>query len=83
MEEFLDHISKELTEKESKKLLRNLGIDDDDPPKGFSEKLEDIPWLNLKKELELLGRNDIVKYIKDNTLITKGKIDDSCCRKPL
>ena len=83
MEEVLDHISKELTEEESKKLLRNLGIDDDgtkklkdiswfDPQKEFSEKLEDLPWLNLKKELELLGRKDIVKYIKNNTLITKG-----------
>ena len=71
MEEVLEHISKELTEKESKKLLRNLGIDDD-PQREFSGKLEDIPWLNLKKELELLGRKDIVKYIKDNTLISKG-----------
>ena len=72
MEEVLQHISKELTEKESKKLLRNLRIDDNDPQKAFSGKLEDIPWLNLKKELELLGRKDIVKYIKDNTLISKG-----------
>ena len=74
MEEVLDHVSKELTIKESQKLLRNLGFNDVDPQNAFSEKLEDIPWLSLKKELELLGRSDIVKYIKEKTLITKGKI---------
>ena len=74
MEEVLDHISKELMEKESKKLLRNLGFNDDDPQIAILGKLEDIPWLNVKKELELLGRSDIVKYIKEKTLITKSKI---------
>ena len=74
MDEVLDHISKELTEKQSKKLLKNLGGDDDDTQKAFLERLENIPWLNLKKELESMGRNDIVKYIKEKTLITKGNL---------
>ena len=72
LEEVLEYISKELTKKESEKLLRNLRIDDDDPRKGFSEKLEDIPWLSLKKELEILGKDNIVDHIKKKTLITKG-----------
>ena len=73
MEEVLDHISKELTEKESKTILINLGINDDDPQREFADKLKDIPWFDLKEELELEGRNDIVKYVKKNTLITRGK----------
>ena len=73
MKEVLDYISNKLTEKESKTILRKLGIKDDDPQREFSEKLEEIPWLDLKKELQFLGRNDIVKYIKKNTLITRGK----------
>ena len=72
MDEVLEYIFKELTEKESEKLLRNLRVDDDDPQKGFSEKLEEIPWLTLKKELEILGKDEIIDHIKKKTLITKG-----------
>ena len=72
MKEVLDHISKELTEKESKILLRNLGICHDDSQTEFSDKLENIPWLNLKKELEVMGKDEIIDYIKKETLITKG-----------
>ena len=88
LEEVLNHISKELTEKESKKLLRNLGIDDDDPQKEFSEKLEDVPWLNLKKQLEKMGKDEIIDHIKKNTLITQGThinqdIHSEVCSLPL
>ena len=72
MDEVLDYISKKLTEKESKKLLRNLGINEDDSQKEFSEKLEDIPWLNLKKELEIMEKDEIIDHIKKKTLITRG-----------
>ena len=68
----MEYISKELTEKESEKLLKNLGINDHDPQREFSEKLEDVPWFDLKKELEMMGRDDIIDHIKKKTLITKG-----------
>ena len=71
MEEVLGHISQELSEKESKRLLRNLQIDDD-LQKEFSEKLEDIPWLDVKMELEMMGKDKIIDYIQKKTLITKG-----------
>ena len=68
----LEYVSEELTEKESEKLLKNFRIDDDDPQKDLLERLEGIPWLNLRKELEMMGRNDIIDHIKKKTLITKG-----------
>eukprot|EP00111_Clytia_hemisphaerica_P021123 TCONS_00062222-protein len=71
LKKVLDHISKELGIEERKTLLKKLGIEADNPRKEFSEQLEDITWSEIKKELEVLERNDIVKYIKKNTLLTK------------
>ncbi|XP_066926433.1 uncharacterized protein [Clytia hemisphaerica] len=72
LDEVLDHISKKLTFKESKKLLRNLQIADGDPNKEVSEKLEDVPWFKIKNMLELLGKYEIIDHIKKNTFITQG-----------
>ena len=73
VKEALDHISKTITENESRELLKNLGIDDDgDPKKDLATKLQDEKWSDIKRELEVIGRHDIVKYIKENTFITKG-----------
>jgi len=32
-----------------------------------------IPWLELKKALELVERNDIIELLLEQTLLTKGK----------
>uniref|UniRef100_A0A7M5UWJ4 Uncharacterized protein n=1 Tax=Clytia hemisphaerica TaxID=252671 RepID=A0A7M5UWJ4_9CNID len=32
----------------------------------------DEKWLDIKRELEVIGRRDVVKHIKENTLITKA-----------
>ncbi|XP_066926046.1 uncharacterized protein [Clytia hemisphaerica] len=73
VKEALDHISKNITENESRELLKNLGIDDDgDPLKDLVTKLEDEKWLDIKRELEVIGRRDVVKQIQENTLITKA-----------
>ena len=72
MEEVLNHISTELTEVDLKKLLKNLGLADDIQKKDILDKLEDVPWFDLKRELEIIDKGDIVTYIQRNTLITKG-----------
>ncbi|XP_066911190.1 uncharacterized protein [Clytia hemisphaerica] len=73
VKEALDHISNNITENESRKLLKNLGIvDDGDPLKDRVTKLEDEKWLDIKRELEVIGRRDVVKHIKEKTLITKA-----------
>uniref|UniRef100_A0A7M5XI15 NACHT domain-containing protein n=2 Tax=Clytia hemisphaerica TaxID=252671 RepID=A0A7M5XI15_9CNID len=72
LEEVLDYISKKLTHEESKKLLKSLGIDDNGSQEEMSKKLENIAWFDLKKELEMIGKDDIIDHIKKKTLITKG-----------
>ena len=73
IDEVLHVISEKLNDKESERLLRNLGIEDD-PESTLAEKLETVPWVHLKRELEMLGKRDLVEQIQQNTLITKGKI---------
>ncbi|XP_066929390.1 uncharacterized protein [Clytia hemisphaerica] len=72
LEEVLDYISKKLTHEESKKLLKSLGIDDNGSQEEMSKRLENIAWFDLKKELEMIGKDDIIDHIKKKTLITKG-----------
>ena len=74
MDEVLHFISKRLNEKDASKLLKNLRIEDD-PAMTLAEKLEDVPWFDLKRELEMVRRGDLlVEQIQQNTLITKGKV---------
>ena len=74
MDEVLHFISKRLNEKDASKLLKNLRIEDD-PALTLAEKLEDVPWFDLKRELEMVRRGDLlVEQIQQNTLITKGKV---------
>ena len=40
---------------------------------SVEEAFENVPWLDLKKNLMRLGRSDIVDNIEKNTLITEGK----------
>ncbi|XP_066915032.1 uncharacterized protein [Clytia hemisphaerica] len=73
LDEVLEYISQELTEKESKKLLRQLRITDDNSQRRFSESLEDISWLDLKRELHVMEKYELVDHIIKKTLITKGR----------
>ena len=41
--------------------------------KQFASHNFQVSWKELKKALEYIGREDMVKYIVDNTLITKSK----------
>ena len=79
VKEALNHISKSITENESRELLKNLGIDNDDGDllKDLASKLEDERWADIKRELEVTGRRNVVNYIEENTLITKGNFHGS------
>ena len=72
-DQVLHYLSRELNDEASKRLLKNLGIEDD-PELTLTEKLEDVAWVQLRRELEMLeGGEDLVECIQRNTLITKGK----------
>ena len=63
-------IESNLNEEEQQKLLRRLGVNFEE--EMFSQKLENIPWNKIKRQLELLERIDVVNNITKNTLITIG-----------
>ena len=69
MEEVINHISKAIDEVEKKKLLKQFSFKED---ADLNEKLQHIPWQDIKRALELIDRYDIVEHIQKNTLITKG-----------
>ena len=52
------------------KLLQRLGKERG--LKSVEEAIENVPWLDLKKNLLNVGRNDMVDHIEKNTLITEG-----------
>ena len=40
----------------------------------LQEQLKTVPWSRLKEELELIGKTDLIKTIKETTLVIKGII---------
>ena len=62
----LNYINDEIGEQKAQ-LFSRLGV------KTTEGELKDIKWCRLCLELERLGRNDMVKYITEHTLITEGK----------
>ena len=67
-------IERNLDEVQQRKLLQGLEVKFEKENLVFSQKLENIPWNQIKLQLELLERSDVVDMIKRNTLITKGII---------
>ena len=65
-------IERNLDEVQQRKLLQGLGINSEEENLVFSPKLENIPWNQIKLQLELLERSDVVNIIIKNALITKG-----------
>ena len=47
--------------------LTDVGVDG-----SIEDKLKSIPWSRIKRELEILGEFELIKTIKEKTLITKG-----------
>ena len=73
LQEVIEIIERNLDKVQQLKLLRGLNINwQDKDDLMFSYKLENIPWNRIKRQLELLGRSDVVNLIRNNTLITKG-----------
>ena len=68
--EVFDIIERNLNKDQQQKLLRRLGIPLDGGNLVFPQKLENIPWNEIKLQLELMRRNDVVELITKNTLIT-------------
>ena len=54
------------------KLLTRLGLSLSDDQK-LTEQLKTVEWSRLSLELERLERVDLVKNIKQNTLVTEGE----------
>ena len=67
-----DIIESNLDELQQQKLIQGLEINFRGESIMLPQKLENIPWNKIKRQLELLGRNDVVNIIQKNTLITKG-----------
>ena len=63
-------ISDALVEKELEELLSQLGLVKRE--ESYDERIKYVPWVRIKSELELLGKDDLIKKIKNTTLITKG-----------
>ena len=74
LKEVIDIIEKNLDKFQQQKLLQRLGVNLEEENLVFSKKLENTPWKDIKLQLELLGRCDVVSMITKNTLITKGTI---------
>ena len=72
LREVFDIIERNLDKDHQQKLLQRLKINLDGGNLVFSQKLENIPWNDIKLQLELTGRKDIVELITKNTLITEG-----------
>ena len=70
MKEVRQYVSNEISAHKDK-LLQRLGKENNE---GLSveEAMENVPWLDLKKTLLKIGRNDMVDHIEKNTLITEG-----------
>ena len=68
--EVREYVSAEIGD-QREKLLQRLGIQKR-AEMSVAEMIENVSWTNLKKNLLKLGRNDIVQYVQDNTLITEG-----------
>ena len=76
LEEVIEMIEEKLDNVQQQKLLQGLQVKImDEENLVFSEKLENIPWNKIKRQLELLKRKDIVDEIGKKTLITKGIIE--------
>ena len=71
MPNVLELISNELEQEDAEELIKQLGVGRVDGL--FKDKLKNVPWLQIKKELVLSGKADLVKTIQDTTLVTKGK----------
>ena len=65
-------ICSELEKVDAKELAQQLAVDfnEDEPLK---DKLRMVPWPRLKQELELMGKIDLIKRVRETTLIKKGK----------
>ena len=72
LKEVLDIIERKLDKNQQQKLLQRLRINFDGRNLVFSQKLENSPWIEIKEQLGLMGRNDIVERIRQDTLITEG-----------
>ena len=70
MPNVLELISNELEQEDAEELINQLGFGRVDSL--FKDKLKNVPWSRIKKELELSGKADLIKTVKDTTLITKG-----------
>ncbi|XP_066917682.1 uncharacterized protein [Clytia hemisphaerica] len=68
--EVRQYVSSEIGDQKDK-LLQRLGKENN---KGLSveEAIENVSWLDLKKNLLKVGRHDMVDHIERNTLITEG-----------
>ena len=72
MKDVLDLICKQLTDKESEKLLKKLSKDCKEPRNNLLKCLEDASWCEIKNQLERMRKHNIADDIKRNTLITEG-----------
>ncbi|XP_066926282.1 E3 ubiquitin-protein ligase DZIP3-like [Clytia hemisphaerica] len=71
LEEVLQKIEQLLTDQEHRRLLKNLGIEYEEGM-TIQELLESVPWKDLKKELEMMRRYNVVEHIQKTTLITNA-----------
>ena len=54
-------------------LISRLGLSLNDDQE-FAEQLKTVKWSRLSLELERMERVDLVRNIKQNTLVTEGKL---------
>ena len=73
LKEVRQYVSTEIGDQKDK-LLQRLGKENN---KGLSveEAIENVPWLDLKKTLLKIERNDMMDHIEKNTLITEGNAE--------
>ena len=69
-------MSNALKDEEIKTLVKQLGLDDGEniQQNDLAHMLKDVSWSDIKQRLEWMNRFDVVEYIQQNTLITKGKL---------
>ena len=70
LKEVREYVSSEISGQKDK-LLQRLGKGNN-KDLSIEEAMENVPWLDLKKTLLKVGRNDMVDHIEKNTLITEG-----------
>ena len=65
-------ICSELEKVDAKELTQQLAVDFNED-ESLKDKLRIVPWPRLKQELELMGKIDLIKRVRETTLIKKGK----------